>query len=112
MNIATGPWLLLAIAIGIELIGTVALKISDGFAKWHWGVLAILLYAVCFWLLANVLKSIPIGIAYAVWSGAGIAAITAIGFLAFDERLGAAQLLFIVMIVAGCAGLRLTTGTA
>lgn len=109
MNIATGPWPLLIIAIGIEVIGTISLKISDGFAKWHWGVLAILLYAVCFWLLANVLKSIPIGITYAIWSGAGIVAITAIGFLFFNEQLDWLQLLFIAFVVVGCAGLRLTT---
>jgi small multidrug resistance pump len=109
MNIAAGPWLLLLIAIGIEVLGTMALKISDGFARWHWGVAAIAFYAVCFVLLANVLKSIPIGITYAIWSGAGILAMTAIGFLFFKEQLGGLQLVFIGFVVVGCAGLRLTT---
>lgn len=112
MNIATGPWLLLLVAIAIEVLGTMALKISDGFARWHWGVAAILLYAVCFVLLANVLKSIPIGITYAIWSGAGIVAMTAIGFLFFREQLGGLQLLFIGFVLVGCAGLRLTTDIA
>jgi small multidrug resistance pump len=112
MNIAASPWLLMAIAIGIEVLGTMALKISDGFAKWQWGVLAILLYAVCFWLLANILKSVPIGITYAIWSGAGIVAITAIGFLFFNEQLGWLQLLFIGLVIVGCAGLRLTINIA
>jgi small multidrug resistance pump len=112
MNIATGPWLLLVIAIGIEVMGTMSLKISDGFAKWHWGVLAIALYAVCFWLLANVLKSIPVGITYAIWSGAGIVAMTGIGFLVFNEQLGWLQLFFIGLVLVGCAGLRLTTDIA
>jgi small multidrug resistance pump len=109
MNIATSPWLLLLVAIGIEVLGTASLKISDGFARWHWGVLAILLYALCFWVLAKILKSIPIGITYAIWSGAGIVAITGIGFLFFSERLGWQQLFFIALVVIGCAGLRLTT---
>jgi small multidrug resistance pump len=112
MNIAAGPWLILLIAIGIEVIGTMALKISDGFAKWHWGALAIALYAVCFWLVADVLKSIPIGITYAIWSGAGIVAITVIGFLVFNERLGGLQLFFIGLVLVGCAGLRMTTSVA
>jgi len=109
MNIAAGPWVLLLTAIGIEVLGTMALKISDGFARWHWGVAAILFYAVCFVLLAQVLKSIPIGITYAIWSGAGIVAMTAIGFLFFREQLGGIQLVFILLILVGCAGLRLTT---
>jgi len=112
MPLLTSPWLLMLLAIGIEVLGTMSLKISDGFSKWHWGVLAIALYAACFWLLANVLKAIPIGITYAIWSGAGIVAITAIGYLVFHERLGPLQLLFIAMILIGCAGLRLTTETS
>ncbi|MDG2005109.1 MAG: multidrug efflux SMR transporter [Novosphingobium sp.] len=112
MNIAASPWLLMFIAIGIEVLGTMALKISDGFAKWHWGMLAILLYAICFWLLAHVLKAIPIGITYAIWSGAGIVAITAIGYMFFNEQLGWLQLLFIGLVLIGCAGLRLTTSVA
>jgi len=110
MNIATGSWLLLLLAIGIEVIGTVSLKLSDGFSKWHWGLTAITLYAVCFWVVAKVLKSIPIGVTYAIWSGAGIVAITAIGFLFFDEQLDRLQLFFIALVLIGCAGLRLTTG--
>ena len=109
MNIAASPWLLLLVAIGIEVLGTASLKLSDGFSRWQWGALAILLYALCFWVVARVLKAIPIGVTYAIWSGAGIVAITAIGFLFFGERLGWLQLFFIALVVIGCAGLRLTT---
>lgn len=109
MNIAAGPWLLLLIAIGIEVLGTISLKISDGFARWHWGVAAIVFYAICFVLLAQVLKSIPVGITYAIWSGAGIVAMTAIGIFVFKEQIGGLQLLFIGLVLLGCAGLRLTT---
>lgn len=112
MQVLSSPWLLMLFAIGIEVLGTMSLKISEGFAKWHWGVMAIALYAACFWLLAHVLKAIPVGITYAIWSGAGIVAITAIGYFVFHEKLGPLQLMFIAMILVGCTGLRLTTEAA
>ena len=102
-------WVQLAAAIGLEIAGTVMLKLSDGFAKWHWGLLSILLYGLCFWVFAPALKAIPIGVAYAVWSGVGIAAVTIVGLLAFGEQLRLAQLGFIALILAGAAGLRYTT---
>ena len=103
------PWFQLACAIALEVAGTLLLKLSDGFARWHWGVSAIVLYAICFWLMASVLKAIPVGVAYAIWSGVGIVAITAIGFLLFGEQPRALQLFFILLVIAGTAGLRLTT---
>jgi multidrug transporter EmrE-like cation transporter len=104
-----GAWLLLGIAIGLEVVGTTLLKLSDGFAKWHWGVLSIACYALCFWVFAPALRLIPVGVAYAVWSGAGIVAVTAIGYLAFGERLAAAQIFFMLVLLAGLVGLRFTT---
>lgn len=104
-----GPWFQLGVAIALEVAGTFLLKLSDGFTKMHWGVLAIALYAVCFVVLASVLRAIPVGITYAVWSGVGIVAIAALGFIVFDEKLGAGQVVYIVLILVGVAGLRLTT---
>lgn len=112
MNIAAGPWLLLLIAIAIEVLGTISLKLSDGFARWRWGVAAIAFYAICFVFLANVLKWIPVGVTYAIWSGAGIVAMTLIGLLVFKEQIGGLQLLFISFVLVGCVGLRLTTDVA
>ena len=109
MAVILNPWILLVIAIGLEVVGTTLLKLSDGFVRWHWGVMAIALYAACFWVFANTLKAIPVGIAYAIWAGVGIVAITAVGFLAFGERLSGPQLIFMVLVVIGAAGLRLTT---
>ncbi len=102
-------WVLLALAIVLEVLGTVLLKLSSGFEKWHWGVLSILCYACCFWVFAPALKVIPVGVAYALWAGIGILAVTVIGWSAFDERLEAVQLAFIGLIVIGAVGLRLTT---
>ena len=103
------PWLSLALAIALEVAGTFFLKLSNGFEKQHWGILSIALYSACFWVFAPALKVIPVGIAYAIWSGVGIVAAGLIGTFAFGERLGAIQLAFIALVIVGCVGLRLTT---
>lgn len=105
----TNGWLLLAGAIALEVIGTFLLKLSNGFERVHWGLLSILFYAACFWVFAPALKVIPVGVAYAIWSGIGIVAAALIGAFAFGERLGTVQLVCIALIIAGAMGLRLTT---
>ena len=105
-------WMFLTVAIALEVVGTVFLKLSNGFEKWHWGALSILCYICCFWAFAPALKTIPVGVAYALWAGIGILAVTLIGFAVFHERLGAVQLGFIALIAVGAVGLRLTTTTA
>lgn len=105
-------WLYLCGAIALEVAGTFLLKLSNGFEKWHWGMLSILCYSACFWVLAPALKVIPVGIAYAIWAGVGIVAAAVIGVLAFNEKLGALQLMFIALVLAGAIGLRLTTSSA
>ncbi len=101
-------WVFLGIAIVLEVSGTILLKLSNGFEKWQWGVLSILCYSACFWMLAPAMKVIPVGIVYAIWSGVGIVAISIIGIFAFDERLSALQFAFIGMILIGAIGLNLT----
>jgi small multidrug resistance pump len=103
------PWIYLGLAIAMEIAGTFFLKLSNGFERAHWGTLSIILYSGCFWVLAPALKAIPVGVAYAIWAGIGIAAAAVIGVFAFGERLGALQLGFIALIMAGAIGLRLTT---
>ena len=103
------PWLYLAIAIGLEIIGTFLLKLSEGFEKWHWGSLSILCYALCFWALAPALRDLPVGIVYAVWAGVGIIGATALGMFVFGERLALHHYGFIALILVGAVGLRLTT---
>ena len=102
-------WLYLGAAIVLEIIGTSLLKLSDGFEKTHWGALAIIAYSLSFWVFAPALKVIPVGVAYAIWSGAGILAITIIGVFFFEQRLQVIQYLFIALIVAGAIGLNLTS---
>jgi small multidrug resistance pump len=102
-------WIYLALAIALEVAATFLLKLSNGFERARWGVASMALYSVCFWALAPALKTIPVGVAYAIWAGVGIAAAGAIGAFAFGERLGPLQLAFVAMIMVGAIGLRLTT---
>lgn len=101
-------WIYLGIAITFEVTGTALLKLSDGFEKWHWGVLSLLAYSACFWALAPAMKVLPVGIVYAIWSGVGIVAVSIIGIFAFDDTLSALQYVFIAMILMGAVGLNLT----
>ena len=102
-------WTFLGVAIFFEILATTALKVSDGLAKWHWAALSILLYAICFLALAPALKTIPVGIAYALWSGVGIIAMAILGYMFFEQRLSAIQIGCIALVLIGAIGLRLST---
>jgi multidrug transporter EmrE-like cation transporter len=102
-------WILLVIAIAFEIAGTSLLKASDGFARWGLGLASMACYWVCFGFLAAAIKTIPVGVAYAIWSGVGIVAIALIGWLVFRQSLSLAQSGFIALILIGAIGLNLTT---
>jgi len=95
------PWLALALAIGAEVVATSALKSSDGFSRLAPSVVVVVGYAFSFWCLSLALKTIPVGIAYAIWSGAGIVLIALIAWALHGQRLDAAALLGIGLILAG-----------
>lgn len=109
MALSIGPWMLLAFAICLEVIGTALLTLSQGFTRWHWGVFALVFYLFSLVLMASTLKHIPVGVVYAVWAGVGIVAISAVGHIVFGQHLDPLQYFFILLIVAGAVGLRLTT---
>ncbi|CAM5779271.1 multidrug efflux SMR transporter [Castellaniella caeni] len=94
-------WLYLFIAIVAEVIATSALKVSEGFSRLAPSIVTIVGYGLAFYLLALALKTIPVGVAYAVWSGVGIVAIAAIGYFFFGQTLDAAALIGIGLILAG-----------
>lgn len=102
-------WLLLGLAIAFEVCGTFLLKLSDGFEKWYFGMLSILSFFACFAVLAPAMKTLPVGLVYAIWAGVGIVAATLIGILVFDERLSLIQIGCIVLILIGCMGLKLSS---
>ncbi|MGJ8572075.1 MAG: DMT family transporter [Hoeflea sp.] len=106
------PWLFLGIAIIGEVIATTALKASDGFTKWGYGSISIIGYAISLYILAIILKTIPVGIAYAVWSGAGVALVTFIGVVLLGQKLDLFAYLGIGLIVAGVLVLNLLSTSA
>jgi multidrug transporter EmrE-like cation transporter len=95
------PWVLLALAIAAEVIGTTALKASEGFTRIVPSVLVALGYGAAFYLMSQALKSLEVGTVYAVWSGVGIVATAIIGLIAFRENLDAPKLIGIALIVVG-----------
>ncbi|MEV4560130.1 multidrug efflux SMR transporter [Kitasatospora sp. NPDC049285] len=101
------PYLLLALAITSEVCATSMLKLTDGFTR-LWPSLAVAAgYVLSFYLLGRALKHIPVSVAYAVWSGAGTAAVAAIGATFFHESLGRLQWLGIALVIVGVVLLNL-----
>lgn len=105
------PWLFLGIAITGEVIATTALKASDGFTKWGYSGISVVGYGISFYFLAIILKTMPVGVAYAVWSGAGVAMVTFIGVVLFGQKLDLFAYLGIGLIVAGVLVLNLLSGS-
>ncbi|MEW5351439.1 multidrug efflux SMR transporter [Streptomyces sp. 16-176A] len=100
-------YLMLAGAIAAEVVATTALKYSEGFSRLWPSLLTALGYVISFVLLAQALKSVQIGTAYAIWSGVGAAAIAVLGLLLFGEELTAAKVGGILLIVGGVVVLNL-----
>ena len=105
-------WLYLSVAIVSEVIGTSALAPSQGFTKPVPTVIVLFSYAAAFYLLSQTLHTIPVAIAYAVWSGAGVALITLIAWAMFGQRLDPFALLGIGLIVAGVLVIRLLSNAS
>lgn len=105
-------YLYLAIAIVAEVIGTSALKAAEGFTRPLPSLVVIVGYGAAFYFLSLALKVIPVGIAYAIWSGVGVALITLIGWLVFKQRLDAPALAGLALIVAGVVMIQFFSGAA
>ena len=99
----------LAIAIVAEVIATSFMKQSEGFTKLVPSLITAGGYIVAFYFLSLTLRTLPTGIAYAIWSGVGIVAATALGLFVFGERLAPLQFGFLAMILVGAIGLHMTT---
>jgi len=95
------PWVLLVAAIATEVAGTLALRGSDGFTKLAPSVITVAGYVASFVLLAIVLKSLPVGIVYAIWSAIGIALVAVLGKLIFDDPVPPLAVVGMVLIVGG-----------
>ena len=102
----------LALAIVAEVVATSALQASAGFTRLWPSVLVVLGYGVAFYCLSITLKTVPMGVAYALWSGLGIVLITASGWVLYRQRVDTAALLGMALIVAGVAVIQLFSKTA
>jgi small multidrug resistance pump len=101
-------WVLMIIAILLEVSGTTMMKLSQGFTRRLPTILMFGFYGIGFIPLTLALQRLPISVAYTVWSGLGTAIITAIGILWFREPLTAVKLISITLIIIGVVGLNLS----
>jgi small multidrug resistance pump len=105
-------YLILLLAVMTETIATTALQASQQFTRLIPSVVVVLGYGVSFWLLSLTLKTLPVGIVYALWSGLGIVLIAVIGYLVFGQKLDLPAVLGIAMILAGIVVINLFSKTA
>jgi small multidrug resistance pump len=100
-------YVLLALAIVAEVVASALLPRTAGFTSPGWSALVLGGYALAIWLLALVVRQVPVSVAYAVWAGAGTALVAVIGALFLGEGLGLGKAFFLALIVAGVVGLNL-----
>jgi len=105
-------WLLLALAILLEVAGTTSMKLSDGMQKIGPTALIFVFYALAFTLMPFVMKKIEMSTVYAIWTGAGTVIVTVIGILYFSESSNPIKLASIALIGAGVVGLHLAERSA
>lgn len=94
-------YIYLTIAVIAEVVATSALKSSEQFTRLGPSVMVVLGYGIAFYCLSVVLRSIPVGVAYALWSGLGIVLISLVGLVTYGEKLDPAAIIGIVLIISG-----------
>ena len=106
------PYLALLGAILVEVIATNALKASEGFTRLGPSAVTVIGYAISFYLLSRALQTIPVGVAYAIWSGIGIVLVTIVAWVVFGQKLDAAALVGIGLILAGVVVIRVFSSSS
>lgn len=94
-------YLLLAVAIVAEVIATTAMKQSEGFSRLPWTIVTVVGYLIAFYFLSQTLRSIPTGVAYAIWSGVGIVLISAAAWAFQGQRLDLPAVVGMGLIISG-----------
>src|SRR3954449_6530615 len=107
-----GAGLILMAAIGIEVAATALLPRAQGFTQLWWSAVVLVGYGVSIWLLAVVVRTIPVSVAYAVWAGVGTAVVAVIGVLFLGESMSALKAASLGLIVLGVVGLNLVASHA
>lgn len=104
------PWIVLFIAGLFEIAWAVGLKYSDGFSKLWPSIFTVSCMIISMGLLAYAVKHLPVGTAYAIWTGIGAVGTAILGMILFDESKELIRVFFIFLIVVGIVGLKLFTG--
>lgn len=102
-------WIYLLIAGFLEIGWAIGLKYSEGWSKLYPSLITVVLMIASFQFLSMALKTLPIGTAYAIWTGIGAVGTAIVGMFLFDEPRALSRILCILLIVAGIAGLKLTS---
>ena len=102
------PWLYLTIAIAGEVLGTAALRATEGFTRPIPSLLTILGYGGAFYMMSHAVRQMPVGAAYAIWAGCGTALAAIVGWLFLKDELTPASIIGVSLIVAGVVVLNLT----
>ena len=103
-------WVYLAIAAAFEVVWAIGLKYTDGFSRLWPSALTITAMIVSFLFLSMAMKTLPVGTAYAVWTGTGAVGVAILGMVLFGESREVARILSIVLIIAGVVGLKVFSG--
>ncbi len=104
-------WIFLSIAIVSEVVATSALKASNGFSRLWPSLVVCAGYGCAFYFLSLTMKTIPVGVIYAIWSGVGIALIALIGWVFFKQSLDTPAIIGMLLIVAGVVVLNVFSNT-
>ena len=102
-------WIYLAIAGVLEVVWAIGLKYTEGFTRLWPSLITLAAMVGSFWLLAEALKTLPVGTAYAVWVGIGAVGTAIVGMVLLGEPANWAKFLCILLIIAGIVGLKLTS---
>lgn len=94
-------WIYLMVAIIAEVIATLALKQSEGFSRLWPSLIVVCGYGTAFFFMALTIRSLPVGIVYAIWSGLGVVLITTLAWILFDQRLQPSAIVGMGLIVSG-----------
>lgn len=102
-------WVLLVIAGGLEMVWATTMTLSEGFSKPLWAVVTVAAMAASIVLLAQAIKTLPMGTAYAVWTGIGALGSVILGIIVFKEPVTAARLFFVALLLIGIVGLKISS---
>ncbi|MFC5742083.1 DMT family transporter [Dyella tabacisoli] len=108
----SSAWLMLLVAGALDVLWAVSMKLSQGYTRWGWSAVSLLALAAFVVLLGRALTALPVGSAYAVWTGIGAAGTALLGVVLFGEPLSLSRVAGIVLIVAGVIALRAVTPAA